>query len=318
MDEFTYYQSMTAQLAFPILTSIIIIIGCRMFSSDWETSSLSLVLKLIFLCFPACSAATLKIFVCREIHGVMYVAADYRLTCSGDEYAFYAKIASLGFLIYPIGCPLLYLILLLRNNHKIQKDAKCQAQFGFIYSRYQPQNYLWEISEMVRKFLLTGVILFLAPGSIAQLAMALLIASYFMAWHVRRDPFKASFENTLQTVSLVSTVMVLVLGIMIKASTMASQMNQANADNEKYNDPPPMLLVFICAATAILATFLAVVKTRKKLNGMVKKYKKYLAMTTGAFAFLSWIYCTSSDEEVNEEDPAPSAIVEEAGEQPRP
>jgi hypothetical protein len=46
--------------------------------------------------------------------------------------------------------------------------------------------YWWEVVEMMRKFLLTGVVLFLAPGSIAQLAMALLIGAYFMA--VRSPP----------------------------------------------------------------------------------------------------------------------------------
>jgi len=46
-----------------------------------------LILKLIFLCFPSCSAAALKPFVCQEIAGAWYITADYRLECSGPKYA---------------------------------------------------------------------------------------------------------------------------------------------------------------------------------------------------------------------------------------
>jgi hypothetical protein len=77
---------------------------------------------------------------------------------------------------------------------------------------------------MLRKFLLTGLILFLAPGSIAQLASALLIGAYFMAAHVKYQPFISDDEDNLQSVSLISTVLILVLGIMLKARRVCPNM----------------------------------------------------------------------------------------------
>jgi hypothetical protein len=61
------------------------------------------------------------------------------------------------------------------------------GRLGFIYERYLPEYYWWEVVEMTRKFLLTGLVLFLAPGSIAQLAMALLMGAYFMAVICKRS-----------------------------------------------------------------------------------------------------------------------------------
>jgi len=69
--------------------------------------------------------------------------------------------------------------------------------------------------------MLTGVVLFLAPESLAQLAMALLIAAYFMTLHVKFSPFVDQKDALLQTVSVVSSVLTLTLAILLKASSVA-------------------------------------------------------------------------------------------------
>jgi hypothetical protein len=212
------------------------------------------------------------------VYGVWYLTADYRLRCDGEDYAFYSTVAALGILVYPIGTPLLYFTLLYRNRHKLHAtgpavtSAACRKRFGFIYGRYEPEYYWWELVEMTRKLLLTGGILFLAPGSVAQLACALVIAAYFMAAHIKCQPYAdddddnlqvplyalismisssllstPSDDDNLQSCSLISTVLVLVLGIMIKSVSMQDADKKASA-NDKCNNPrpPAMMMTLPC------------------------------------------------------------------------
>jgi len=290
MTWITFYDQMTMTIFMPIIMSIAIIIGCYAgkqcnLVDDPKSQATALILKLIFICFPGCSAAPLKLFVCREIFGKMYITADYRLECVGDDYVYYTNIALFGIIVYPIGCPLLYFILLKRNAHKLWNSEKCMNRLGFIYERYEPAYWWWEIIEMVRKFMLTGVVLFLAPGSIAQLAMALLIGAYFMAAHVKYQPFEEESEDNLQSISLISTVLVLVLGIMIKAAS-------ANKDQpEKFQSPPDALMVVLTACTTAIGGGLGVYKLLDKLKQQGEKLMKVLRKFFTCLLALWVVFC---------------------------
>ena len=56
----------------------------------------------------------LQVFNCREIHGTWYLGADLDIECYTEKHATYQSLAALGVLLYPIGIPLSFLILMLR------------------------------------------------------------------------------------------------------------------------------------------------------------------------------------------------------------
>jgi len=90
-----------------------------------------------------------------------------------------------------------------------------------------------------------------------------------MAIHIRCLPFKDVTEDFLQTVSLISTVLVLVSAIMIKSSAMAAKI--ASANHSEFNSPPAMLLVLINGATVVLALILGTFKMKQTLTAQIKK-----------------------------------------------
>ena len=108
---------------------------------DWYTTALSITLKLIFLCYPGCSAMAVKMFISDEIDGSRYLVADYRLAFGDEKWNAYSIAGIVGILVYPIGCPLLYFVLLYRNSHKLYSDRKIKERLGFICSRYEPEYY---------------------------------------------------------------------------------------------------------------------------------------------------------------------------------
>jgi len=299
MEWVTYYNSMAIILCTPICLSILVVASTYLLSfsgwlDDWKTTSISLILKLIFISFPAASAAPLKLFVCTEVYGVNYIAADYRLICSGEEYEYYMYLAIAGILIYPIGCPLLYATLLYRNKNKLhgtdEAGSKIRERLGFIYDRYEPDFYWWEVVEMIRKFFLTGLILFMAPGSIAQLASALMIGTYFMAAHVKYQPFILREEDNLQSMSLITTVLILIFGIMIKAASCQQPLTE-NPTMRKYDHPPAELLVSLCACTTGFGVILGIYTLRKTMSDHVKNLATVNGTGVAILTCLVTIFC---------------------------
>ena len=68
-----------------------------------------------------------------------------------------------------------------------EKEANvmaCIDRYGFIYASYQPHAWYWEVVELVRKFMLVSLVIFVEPGTATQLAFAFMIAFAFLVAHV--------------------------------------------------------------------------------------------------------------------------------------
>ena len=94
-------------------------------------------------------------------------------------------------IVYPIGIPLGYFILLFRQRRLLNphepvlgilpdypgfegavryvrsKNIALQSTV-FLWGSYEPRVYWWEVVEMLRKMLLTGAIVFMSPGTPTQ------------------------------------------------------------------------------------------------------------------------------------------------------
>ena len=68
---------------------------------------------------------------------------------------------------------------------------------------------------MLRKLLLTSVIIYIKAGSILQVMMGLLICVGFLIAHIKYQPFNSDEDDNLQSVSLGSSVLTLVSAAMI-------------------------------------------------------------------------------------------------------
>ena len=55
--------------------------------------------------------------------------------------------------------------------------------------------------DMLRKFCLVGVVLFVPRGSAAQVLVAVLMSGFFLTWHVKQWPFKDTHDNVFRAVT---------------------------------------------------------------------------------------------------------------------
>ena len=91
------------------------------------------------------------------------------------RYAIYALVMGA---VYVFGLPAGVLFLLYRRRHTLfgnSKDpliATTQSTFGFLYLSYGPTAWWWEVEELVRKLLLSAVVVLFDSGSPLQVQIS--------------------------------------------------------------------------------------------------------------------------------------------------
>jgi hypothetical protein len=120
-----------------------------------------------YLSLPGISIYIFQTFNCDYIVDEYYLTADYSISCEDDRYLWARSYAIGMVLLYPIGVPLIYFLVLWRHRDDImsRKEATFTAQgkariepLSFIFSSYEPQYWYWEVIETFRRLLLTGVL----------------------------------------------------------------------------------------------------------------------------------------------------------------
>ncbi len=111
-----------------------------------------------------------------------------------SRYAAYALIVGL---LYIVGLPASVFVILHRRRHKLFGDsvdpfvATTKSTYGFLYEVYGPSAWWWEVEELVRKLLLSAVVVLIEPGSPLQArnpdwrAVLTTFALYLVAWLLR-------------------------------------------------------------------------------------------------------------------------------------
>ena len=156
------------------------------------------------------------------------MVADYRLRCTGPDgvdatWAGYAAFAGVAFVVYPVGIPVFYLYKLYKNKDALYdqehpKHESFQARYDFLYASYEPQCWYWETVMLMQKLMLTGLLIFIRPGSTTQLAAGFTISLGFLILHTRLQAYVEDEEDDLQSAAMLSITLSLFGGILLKAN----------------------------------------------------------------------------------------------------
>jgi hypothetical protein len=141
----------------------------------------------------------------------LYLEADYTIQCEDAEWYWVAAGSTVLCLVYVLGLPMYVARDVRRGSSTIRFYAE-----GYRTDRGR-LALGWEVLEMLRKFALTSAVLFLHQGSVAQVAVALVVSVCFLVLHVRVLPFASNADNWLQGMALVGLCIVYFVGLIIKA-----------------------------------------------------------------------------------------------------
>ncbi|GMI22709.1 hypothetical protein TeGR_g13157 [Tetraparma gracilis] len=184
-------------------------------------------LALTFLLLPSVSIKIFSTFACRifdDGYG-SFLKVDYSIDCASSSHAAFEAYALVMILVYPVGIPLMYFALLFRKRamldpgqlkfarelgseeaglkKAIEERKRLElgdpglASLAFLYSSYEPRCWWYEVFETLRRLLLTGGLLFVSPGSAAQIAVSLMMSIASTRVLAGYKPFADSANDAL-------------------------------------------------------------------------------------------------------------------------
>ena len=140
--------------------------------SDALTSAAPFDLFVSFVLCPTVSKGIFDTWDCREyeLDGATgeirtFLNADLQVVCSGndhpEEYDEITNIAYFFLLVWPIGMPLIFLLVLFPIRKALRQRRKTimvQAT-AFLHKEYEPTFFWWEIVTLMQRLILTGWVL---------------------------------------------------------------------------------------------------------------------------------------------------------------
>ena len=140
---------------------------------------LSDMLLVLFLLHAPLSQRGFYFFDCREVGGRSFLQADFSIECFTEKHETFMPVA-LGFLVFfSFLFPLLVLLQLCRHRKRLH-TPEIRHKFGFLYASFNVGGEYWEIHEVFRKMILTGLLIFIpsnARASVAILVSVMTVAS---------------------------------------------------------------------------------------------------------------------------------------------
>eukprot|EP00966_Prymnesium_polylepis_P069104 1605583-Prymnesium_polylepis.1 len=144
------------------ITARLIGIGCRAGLQRF----VSLMIGVTFLVTPSVSTRIFKTFRCEPIRynddgdgaSRRYLHADLSISCDNDKYQQMRTTAFAMMACWPIGVPILYMVLLVASRNALRSGVPTPLSraVAFMASDYDPSAFFWEPIEMCRKLTLTG------------------------------------------------------------------------------------------------------------------------------------------------------------------
>ena len=77
---------------------------------------------------------------------------------------------------------------------------------GFLHAPFRPDFFYFDILELAKKLLLIGFASLIAPGSLVQIMIAVIVSQLFLVLHLQSLPFRRPMDNILATMMNLSLV----------------------------------------------------------------------------------------------------------------
>merc|ERR1712232_1175689 len=104
-------------------------------------------------------------------------------------------------------------------------SEKFEGRFGFIYGRFHEEYFYWEMVEMLRKFIMGGLLMFVKSGTYEQVIVGIFMAGAFLLLQFRYRPFAEDVDNTLAIVGGLATVCTMLMAVLVKSGNTGTGVN---------------------------------------------------------------------------------------------
>jgi hypothetical protein len=227
-----FYTSLLTQTLLPIFMSVLIFLcflvakfanrGARESQAQHADRAWSTFLALTYIVFASVSTTIFDTFNCNQIGDDphFWLARDHSIDCKSPEHASFKTYASFMIMVYPIGIPLLYAVLLYRSRDRLVKpdrdyDPKI-SKINFLWQNYEPGKWWFEVFECARRLSMSGVLVFVAQGTASQIVVGLLISVVTSGLYIHWRPFEQESDDDLAILTQVSLFLTLLAALLRK------------------------------------------------------------------------------------------------------
>jgi hypothetical protein len=227
------------------VASVLITYRCRSHVNGIKNRCIKMALTAVFFCYPFVSQSMFQGFSCRTLdaHTLSddslqteeYLDVDYQISCGSMKYIAFVLFGTIGVCAFPLGIPTLTLLLLFKNHTQIRNNGPARQRYEFLVADYRPEFYYWDCFEMLRKVSITGVLMFLSPGSLFQLVVGIVLCIAFgfsAAWF---RPYVSGVANIFKVGTEVTLLVTLVLAVMLKIDLSTEALPCIPWDDDEQN-----------------------------------------------------------------------------------
>ena len=170
------------------------------------------VLRLLFLVYPVVTKIAFDAFPCHEFAGgEQFLKADVAVECTS---AYYKEdvlgLAWAAIYIYPVGLVVLNALLLgcARKAIMNKRPTTLSEATAFLHKEYEPHVFWWELVEMLRRFVLIGLMIVVFEGRMLQLILGTILTAILLFFQVQTMPFNDLADDYLAAAASFSLLII--------------------------------------------------------------------------------------------------------------
>ena len=137
-------------------------------------ATLGAIMELFFAVHAPVSRVAFEWFNCQPVGQREYMRADYSIECYDLAWEKTKPMAIMLIALFTVGVPLVLVTYMIWHRKRLWSVA-ILAQIGALYDRFSPGAEWWGLHEVVRKTVLTGLLIFV-PSISSRIAIAALIS----------------------------------------------------------------------------------------------------------------------------------------------
>jgi len=178
-------------------------------------------LLVAFVSYPLVATKAFEAFSCYQFSDSRFLKSDVAVECDSSKHDEVKRLAWVAICLYPVGLLVLNAILLFRTRHAIvsKRPTALSKSIAFLHKQYKPEFFWWELIEMLRRFVLVGLMV-LMQDTMMQLLIGMLLAAAFLLFQVQAAPYMSMTDNLLAAASSFCLVVVFLSSIAFKYTVL--------------------------------------------------------------------------------------------------
>jgi hypothetical protein len=174
--------------------------GTHIFRDQIKATSSGLFFFLHAL-YPELALKIFEVFNCQPdpATGFLFMVEEPSIQCQLGSALF--VVAVFGFVIYVVGIPLIFSVILIRHRASLQ-DESVESWVGFLYHAYGSQYWWWDLLGYLRRIVLLCFVTFLptsSPTSVILISFFLMVLLVVQLW---LKPYVSALDNWFEVLAI--------------------------------------------------------------------------------------------------------------------